>query len=271
MDEVDFGNQLIGGAAIGGTVFHDADGNGSYDHATETALEDWVVFLDLNGDGQVDEVNEPWARTDSFGGYTFNGLAPGNYSVGIHVMEDGWGQTTPGGMYQLNVSAGGIYQGNDFAFRKLPTIRGTVWNDDDGDGLQNGEPPLVEWWVYLDLDGDGTWHITDEPLATTDAAGNYEFLDAPLGNYDIRVSPEVDWVLTTGQAAYSVQAGYDEVIEDKDFGYQAPHGSIAGLVWNDVDGNGQMEGGESGLEGVTVFLDQNQNRRLDAGRDVGGD
>jgi hypothetical protein len=41
--------------------------------------------------------------------------------------------------------------------------------------------------------------------------------------------------------------------------------SIAGTVWNDLDGDGSRGGSESGLSGVTVYLDLNDNNALDAG------
>jgi hypothetical protein len=41
--------------------------------------------------------------------------------------------------------------------------------------------------------------------------------------------------------------------------------SIAGLVWDDVDGDGTRGAGEPGKSGVTVYLDVNDNNALDAG------
>src|SRR5947207_3049155 len=42
-------------------------------------------------------------------------------------------------------------------------------------------------------------------------------------------------------------------------------GSIAGLVWNDVDGDGTRGANEPVQSGVTVYLDVNDNNALDAG------
>jgi len=41
-------------------------------------------------------------------------------------------------------------------------------------------------------------------------------------------------------------------------------GSISGQVWNDLNGNGAHDGGEPGLSGWVVYLDQNRNRVRDA-------
>jgi len=53
-------------------------------------------------------------------------------------------------------------------------------------------------------------------------------------------------------------------------------GELSGNIWNDLNGNGVQDAGELGLEGWTVYLDQNQNGNLDNGElstvtDVNGD
>src|SRR5581483_10340167 len=42
-------------------------------------------------------------------------------------------------------------------------------------------------------------------------------------------------------------------------------GSISGTLWNDANGNGVQDTGETGLANWTVYLDQNRNRVQDAG------
>ncbi len=44
-----------------------------------------------------------------------------------------------------------------------------------------------------------------------------------------------------------------------------PTGSISGTLWGDVNGDGVRGTGDAGLAGRTVFLDQNQNGKLDPG------
>jgi hypothetical protein len=44
-----------------------------------------------------------------------------------------------------------------------------------------------------------------------------------------------------------------------------PVGSISGQVFNDVNGNGKQDPGDTGLAGITVYLDANNNGVLDAG------
>ncbi|MCG5062029.1 MAG: DVUA0089 family protein [Limnoraphis sp. WC205] len=42
-------------------------------------------------------------------------------------------------------------------------------------------------------------------------------------------------------------------------------GSISGIKWNDVDGDGVLDNNESGLENWTIYLDDNQNGEFDPG------
>ena len=55
--------------------------------------------------------------------------------------------------------------------------------------------------------------------------------------------------------------------EYKLFGYnfQAVGGSISGVKWKDLNGNGVREANEPGLEGQIIYLDQNQNGKLETG------
>ena len=66
-------------------------------------LNGWTAFLDLNGDGVLNNsegnglptalATEPWTTTDNQGGYQFVDLGPGTYSVRL-VPQTGWTQTT---------------------------------------------------------------------------------------------------------------------------------------------------------------------------------
>ncbi len=89
--------------SIGGQVFNDTNGNGRQDNK-EHGLDGWIVFLDLNGDGVLNNpegnglptalANEPWTTTDNQGNFQFTALGPGNYSVRL-VPKASWTQTTP--------------------------------------------------------------------------------------------------------------------------------------------------------------------------------
>lgn len=83
------------------------------------------------------------------------------------------------------------------------TITGHVFNDVNGDGIQEpGEPPLSGWRVYVDLKMSGVWEPGD-PTAITDANGNFAIApltanqasDGPYG-FQVREIPQQGWYQT---------------------------------------------------------------------------
>ncbi len=91
---IDFGSRALSGS-IHGQMWIDLDGDGVKD-AGEPALQGWTVYLDLNGDGQMDTNGglEPSTTTGPDGKYQFLNLAPGTYTVGA-IPQAGWERTYP--------------------------------------------------------------------------------------------------------------------------------------------------------------------------------
>ncbi|NLF33147.1 MAG: hypothetical protein GX591_19960, partial [Planctomycetes bacterium] len=80
--------------SITGTVYYDANENGSQDGG-EGGLEGRVVYLDRNGNRRRD-ADEAWAATDADGEYSLDHLVSGNHTVALE-HAGGWVQQTPGG------------------------------------------------------------------------------------------------------------------------------------------------------------------------------
>lgn len=91
-----FGNAPL--TNIHGYKWNDQDGDGSRGEG-EDLLGDWTIFLDANGNEQLDE-GEDWTTTigdeesDHFGWYTFDSLLPGDYVI-CEVQQELWDQTFP--------------------------------------------------------------------------------------------------------------------------------------------------------------------------------
>jgi hypothetical protein len=107
---------------------------------------------------------------------------------------------------------------------------------------------LAGWKIALDAVG-GTTHLT----TVTDAAGDYSFTDLAAGTYRIREVTQPGWMQTTvNPSDITILSGSN--ITGIDFGnFQL--GSIAGLKFQDSNGNGTRDPGEPGLAGWTIALD----------------
>jgi LPXTG-motif cell wall-anchored protein len=140
----------------------------------------------------------------------------------------------------------------------LGSVGTRVWNDLDGDGVQDaGEPGLPGVVVTLD---DGNPATTD-PTVTTDANGDYKITDVAQGTYTIKTSslpagaqPTFDADGTASANASTVtisDAHLDDTVQN--FGYSMP-ASISGTVYFDANDDGAIAPGEPGLANVNVTL-----------------
>ncbi len=129
-------------------------------------------------------------------------------------------------------------------------IRGTKFEDDDGDGLFDpGESGLSGWMITAT--GGGQVFTT-----TTDANGDYAFTGLDPGNYIVTEENRAGWVRTrpgspSGQIAVNVTSG--SVTNNVDFG-NFELGEITGLKFSDDDGDGNFDAGEDLLAGITITL-----------------
>lgn len=287
----DFG-YYSGLGGLGNKVFRDDNANGVYDLATEPGLPGVPVTLTItypNGDSI-----SLTTISDAAGFYSFdhlladedyNGAGAGQpgYAIQVGSVPAGYASTWQGApdpagygngidnnADNANGEAGYPLQGlvdasNDFGFAPGGTIGNRVWRDLDGDGVQDAnEDGIAGVTVQLtppagvDL-GNGL----GQPIATiTDANGEYAFGHLPLGNYSVTVltppaasnqTYDEDGIATPNTSAVSLTTGGQEHLS-ADFGYAPQAGTIGDYLWNDANGDGQQDPGESGLGGVTVYL-----------------
>jgi protocatechuate 3,4-dioxygenase beta subunit len=261
---VNFGYNQPG--AIGDTIWSDANGDGVQDPG-ELGIAGVTVelFYDADGDGQFDanvDTLIATAVTDAGGNYLFTGLPAGDYFV-VVTPPVGYTQTgDPDGMMDSLTAvsltpAAASFLNADFGYQSdedLPDISGSVWNDLNWNGANDGEPPLAGVTVAL-LDANGNVVAT----TVTDVSGNYTFFDVPPGDYTVAVTDLHNvldgYQLTSGLDTIPVTVGAVD-ITGVDFGYvHTPETAVIGdRIWFDADGDGVQDASETGLANVTVNL-----------------
>ncbi|MBK6935630.1 MAG: carboxypeptidase regulatory-like domain-containing protein [Chitinophagaceae bacterium] len=280
-------------------VSYDQNNNGHQD-AGEQVISGVTVNLykDANGDSVPDGAAIANTATNASGEYSFTGLTPGNYIVGVvppagytaaattatsaspnnDNNTDNNGVTTVSGELRSNFitlttggePASGVdgdgTNGNltlDFGLRGTGIIGDFVWNDLNGNGIQDsGEPGIGGATVTLTYPGGAT--VT----TTTDANGAYSFANLAPGTYSVSFTTPAGFVpapsnqgsddskdsdpvsgvvsgivLTAGQSNTTVDAGF-----------QSNQLNIGNYVWYDKNNDGIQDANETGISGVSVKL-----------------
>src|SRR5262249_7936143 len=132
-----------------------------------------------------------------------------------------------------------------------------VWDSQTG-GLEiasvsNSGTLGVGFSFARDMDADGsvvTFESTAENLVADDANGDFDAF--------VRDRPGSD------RLSVALGVGSGEVIANLNFGTTPLPGEIHGRHFFDLIPNGVADPGEPGLAGTTVYLDANNNGRLDA-------
>ncbi|MGI9470071.1 MAG: Ig-like domain-containing protein [Rubripirellula sp.] len=168
------------GGGLSGRVFQDRLGDGF--GAGDLGQAGVLVYADVNNNGVLDP-SEPRQITGADGTYAL-GATPGSYNI-VAEAPPNQAPTTPT-VVAVNVSIGSNITTN-FGFSQIVAdITGTVFADNDGDGLQDtGDIGVEGIYVYLDLDGDDRPDL-GEPATHTAADGTYSLTFPGAGNYTIR-------------------------------------------------------------------------------------
>ena len=103
------------------------------------------------------------------------------------------------------------------------SISGQVFSDTNGNGaIDNGEPGLQYWTVYLASNNSGTLD-PGESYVLTDANGDYDFTGLAPGTYTVAIVPETGYHQTAPAATYTVTITTDgTAITGENFGEQLP-------------------------------------------------
>gem|GEM_PF-876961 len=250
----DFGYQPDG--AIGDTVWFDLDGDG-VQTPEEYGIAGVVVELTLPSGVVIS------TTTDANGNYLFPNLPAGDYVVTVDTTTLPAELTQTGdpdglfdNMHPVSLGINEQYMDADFGYQGAGSIGDTVWNDLNGDGVQDPSEYGIEG-VVVELTLPSGVVIT----TTTNMSGTYLFDGLPDGDYLIMVDTttlppnlvqtgDPDGVLDNTDTVSLAPA---EEYRDGDFGYQGD-GTIGDTIWFDLDGDGVQTPEEYGIAGVVVEL-----------------
>ncbi len=248
-------------AEIIGHVYLDTNGNGVQDIGEPNIPDLDVEVTDSNGDVQI-------VTTDANGDYAAN-VPPGVAIVQLVQADPDYPtnfiQTDGVDPNPVTAIAGTTTDAGDDGFFQANSIGDTVYQEVDGTlGAQGAtDPGLPNLTVTLtppssvDLGlGAGVAVST-----TTDANGNYLFVGLPDGTYTVTVQQPAGSTQTQdpdggndNQSVVTVSGGSTDL--DQDFGYQnnVPAGRVGDLIYNDANGNGVFDAGDSPLAGIDVEI-----------------
>jgi hypothetical protein len=286
-------------ASIGNRVWLDTDKDGIQD-AGEVGVAGITVTL-FNADYEI--VGS--TVTDAYGNYKFEGLIPGQYAVTFTPPSNyqisppiGKGDngndansdadttygffygTTPlftlsGGEYDSTVDCG-IYLPSP----KTAVVGNYVWNDEDGNGVQDPNEKGISGVPVTLFDATGKVVAT----VITDADGKYLFTNVPPGNgYTVQFGQPIGYEpttqtggisnptnsdmnpLTLKTAPFNVAAGDSILTVDAGFTKADPNKAALGnRVWYDNDNDGIQDVGETGVAGVKVYLKNGSGTIIDS-------
>jgi uncharacterized repeat protein (TIGR01451 family) len=282
-------------ASIGDKVWQDTNKNGSFDIEEAGLVGVSVEALRYNGTSWI---SKGTAATDASGNYLIGNLQPGTYYLkftnvsGYTFTDKDLGGndakdsdvTKSNGETDRNIklTSGMTNLDYDAGVYKLASLKVRAWEDTNGDGLQSqGEAGKngVTVKVYKDAAlvatnttlVDGTYTFTNlEPgtysvefvkpssyAITSKDEGSDDSIDSDINTLAGKTD---NFILEIGQDKQDVAAGFYKL------------SSLAGSVFEDIDGDGNKGEGEPFVSGVTVKLIDSKGQQVgvDTLTDVNG-
>ena len=270
----DFGYQ--GPGVIGDLVWVDENGDGITDTG-EPGVPGVVITLTTTINGTPVSYT---TTTGPDGTYSVTGLPLGDYTVTVDPASLPAGviptfdsdDPADGSLATPNTSTVALTalvpksSVQDFAYQGPGSIGNVIWNDLDGDGVQDpGEPGLPGVTVTVTTTING---IPVDFVTTTGPTGVYVLPGLPLGDYtatvDVTTLPPgvlptfdgddpADGTVETPNVSLVTLTVADPITDTQDFGYQGP-GSIGDLVWLDTNGDGIVDPLEPGIDAVDLIV-----------------
>lgn len=237
-----------GTGGISGVVYFDANGNGVRDGGEAGVAGATVTVVDVATEGGV---YQQAVVTGGDGAFSFGGLDAGDYRV-TETDAPAYVSTTAN-VLVLNVGSA-VVAGQDFGDALPLTVTGIVYDDLDASGDQGlGEPGVADALVEV-LDASAQQVLGSD---VTDDQGAYIIPGILPGPRVLRVQPPGGSGGTQSQPVSLISSQLGGNTRIVDVGLPSETGdpaSVAGVVWNDADGDEAVDGDEARLENVAVSL-----------------
>lgn len=301
VDDMTIDAGLIELGSLGDKIWLDADGDNVQDAGESGVAGVMVDLLKGTGGSAVPVTTDAYGTaittvtTGANGLYKFDNLPAGDYTVKFTLPTGYWFvQLDQGaddaldsdaikqsdnsiGLAETTLSTGEHDMTIDAGIHALASLGDLVWHDINGDGVQDaGEPGKSGIKVEL-FEADGTTPAQDAYGAavasqTTDANGNYKFINLAAGDYKVKFSDLPNGFKFTGKDEGTDAVDSDANPSDPDAGLTdtvtlaigqqrtdvdagiVDRVSLGNFVWNDRDFDGIQDAGEPGVAGVTVKL-----------------
>ena len=219
-----------------------------------TAGDSFPAPAPCTGNGSTTTCTDPAPAGSASLASAFNGLTA-NGTWKLYVVND------------TNSVAGSISSWSITITTQVATanVGDFVFNDLDGDGIQDAGEPGIDGVTVRLLNSPS---LTQAGITTTAGGGLYSFNGVAAGNYVLEFTPPTGFVISpkdqgaddnldsdanpgNGQTDPFALAGGD-TDTSRDCGMKGTY--VGNFVFGDTNHNGIQDGGETGIDGVTVRL-----------------
>jgi len=236
--------------SFGDLVFDDRNIEGTQD-AGDTGLDGVKIYIDLNNN-RIFDAGEPSKITSGGGFYRFSNVPFGDYNVSVVALSvPAEYSATTQDMLSVTVS-GTVDNSIDFGFRAPRTLTGHLYNDLNGNGIQDGnETGLANISVTV-TEANGTVHTV-----STGADGNYSVTVLGRGKASVDIDEKdpdfpVGANQTEGTDPTNVTISSGAHSEENN-GFNVP-GSLTGHIYDDDNGDSIQQSNENNLSSITITV-----------------
>ena len=236
-----------------GLVFEDTNNNGTFDRCIDKRLKDVTVTI-TDADGTIYHLT-----TNCRGIFYARNLATGEAVIDINesTLPSGSSIVIGTDPDTVNINSCGIPTWHYYGYGlPAPTgnMSGLIFEDTNGNGVWDNSETGVSGISITLIDANGDSHTTQ-----TDNEGKYTFSNIVVGTATITIDENTlpaNAELTVGEnpSEITIKADGDSTSDIDGYTITMPTGALTGSVINDLNHNGQIDNGESGIAGITVII-----------------